>query len=85
MGTIARTLDRDQPLVSHHLRVLKECGILTCRIEGRRSLYRISSTRISTLIADIIEASNRINVLCSETCCAQDGQPEMVRPGTARE
>lgn len=80
VGTIARTLDRDQPLVSHHLRILRECGILTCRVEGRRSLYRISSTRISALISDILEASDRINVLCSETCCAVQDRPGMVRP-----
>ena len=85
VGTISKTLGKDQPLVSHHLRILKECGILTCRIDGRRSLYKISSVRISALIADILEASNRINALCSETCCTQDGQPEVIRPGMVRE
>lgn len=84
VSEIVAALNRDQPLVSHHLRILKECGIVTCRADGRRSLYRISSLRISSLIVDILEASDRINSLCAEEGCCAPEQPstmpaEMVR------
>lgn len=84
VGEIVAALDRDQPLVSHHLRILKECGILTCRADGRRSLYKISSLRISSLIADILEASNRINSLCTEEGRCVPERPGMMRAEMAR-
>ena len=34
-------LDIPQPLVSKHLRVLREVGIVTVRDDGRRRLYRL--------------------------------------------
>ncbi len=84
VGQIAAALERDQPLVSHHLRILKGCGVLACRADGRRSLYRISSTRISSLIADILEASDRINSLCAEDGCCTPARPGMAPAGKIR-
>lgn len=69
VGEIAKMVDRDQPLVSHHLRTLKECGIVSCTANGRRSMYGISSPRLSCLILDIAEAAERMDRLCTEACC----------------
>lgn len=78
VGELSRRLERDQPLVSHHLRVLRECGIVTCRTDGRRSMYSIANAQITALISDIVSVGDRINALCV-SCCA----PETSGGGTA--
>lgn len=63
-------LKKDQPLVSHHLKTLKKCGIVKSREEGKKAMYAISNNHLSELISNIIKASKKIPVLCSdETCC----------------
>ena len=41
VGAIVNDLSLSQPQVSKHLRVLNEVGLVTCRAEGRRRLYRL--------------------------------------------
>jgi DNA-binding transcriptional ArsR family regulator len=41
VGTIVDVLSMSQPTVSKHLRVLCAVGLVTCRAEGRRRLYRL--------------------------------------------
>ena len=41
VGLIVSDLSLSQPQVSKHLRVLSEVGLVTCRAEGRRRLYRL--------------------------------------------
>jgi DNA-binding transcriptional ArsR family regulator len=41
VGQIVNDLSMSQPQVSKHLRVLSEVGLVTCRAEGRRRLYRL--------------------------------------------
>src|SRR5436190_1869003 len=38
-----------QPQVSKHLRVLSEVGLVRCRAEGRRRLYRLEPVRLRPL------------------------------------
>jgi DNA-binding transcriptional ArsR family regulator len=40
VGAIVDALAISQPQVSKHLRVLSEVGLVKCRAEGRRRLYR---------------------------------------------
>ncbi len=67
-GLVSKT-GKDQPLVSHHLKTLRKCGIVKSRDEGKRVMYGISSPQLSALIADITDASKRIPVLCDGECC----------------
>src|SRR5215831_18256880 len=46
VGTIVGDLALSQPQVSKHLRVLSDVGLVTCRAEGRRRLYRLEPTRL---------------------------------------
>src|SRR2546426_10354805 len=46
VGTIVDSLSMSQPQVSKHLRVLSEVGLVTCRAEGRRRLYRLEPARL---------------------------------------
>ncbi len=41
VGAIVSGLAMSQPQVSKHLRVLSEMGLVSCRAEGRRRLYRL--------------------------------------------
>ena len=46
VGAIVSDLSLSQPQVSKHLRVLSEVGLVTCRPEGRRRLYRLEPVRL---------------------------------------
>jgi len=63
-------LKKDQPLMSHHLKTLKKCGIVKSRDEGKKAMYAISNNQLSGLILNITKVSKKIPVLCSDdTCC----------------
>ena len=49
VGEIVSELSMSQPQVSKHLRVLSEVGLVTCRAEGRRRLYRLEPARLRPL------------------------------------
>src|SRR6516162_317554 len=46
VGEIVADLSMSQPQVSKHLRVLSEVGLVTCRADGRRRLYRVAPARL---------------------------------------
>jgi DNA-binding transcriptional ArsR family regulator len=46
VGAIVNELSMSQPQVSKHLRVLSEVGLVSCRAEGRRRLYRLEPARL---------------------------------------
>ena len=49
VGTIVNDLSISQPQVSKHLRVLSEVGLVRCRAEGRRRLYRLDPAHLRPL------------------------------------
>jgi DNA-binding transcriptional ArsR family regulator len=49
VGEIVNYLSMSQPQVSKHLRVLSEVGLVRCRAEGRRRLYRLDAARLRPL------------------------------------
>lgn len=46
VGTLVDDLTMSQPQVSKHLRVLSEVGLVRCRADGRRRLYRLEPQRL---------------------------------------
>ena len=63
-------LKKDQPLVSHHLKTLKTCGIVKSREEGKKAMYTISNSQLSSLISTVTKTSKKIPNLCKdEKCC----------------
>ena len=46
VGLIVTGLSMSQPQVSKHLRVLSEVGLVSCRADGRRRLYRLEPARL---------------------------------------
>src|SRR4051794_11102186 len=49
VGAIVNDLSMSQPQVSKHLRVLTEVGLVRCRAEGRRRLYRLEPEHLRPL------------------------------------
>jgi DNA-binding transcriptional ArsR family regulator len=49
VGAIVNDLSMSQPQVSKHLRVLSEVGLVRCRAEGRRRLYRLEPVHLRPL------------------------------------
>jgi DNA-binding transcriptional ArsR family regulator len=49
VGELVDVLRLTQPQVSKHLRVLNEVGLVTCRAEGRRRLYRLDHEHLRPL------------------------------------
>lgn len=49
VGAIVDDLSMSQPQVSKHLRVLGEVGLVTCRAQGRRRLYRLEPAQLRPL------------------------------------
>src|SRR5262245_9926676 len=49
VGAIVDDLSMSQPQVSKHLRVLSEVGLVSCRAEGRRRLYRLEPAPLRPL------------------------------------
>ncbi len=46
VGEIVDDLSMSQPQVSKHLRVLSEVGLVRCRADGRRRLYRLEPAHL---------------------------------------
>ena len=49
VGAIVIDMSMSQPQVSKHLRVLSEVGLVRCRADGRRRLYRAEPARLRPL------------------------------------
>jgi DNA-binding transcriptional ArsR family regulator len=49
VGAIVNDLSMSQPQVSKHLRVLSEVGLVRCRADGRRRLYRLEAAHLRPL------------------------------------
>jgi len=52
VGELASVLSKEQSLVSHHLRALKECSIVKERQEAQKVYYKLTDTRLARLVID---------------------------------
>ena len=52
VGELAGVLNKEQSLISHHLRALKECNIVKDRQEAQKVYYKITDDRLARLIID---------------------------------
>jgi ArsR family transcriptional regulator len=58
---IVRALKVEQSLVSHHLQLLRKCGLVKCKREGRKIRYRLASKQIAELLEKIDELSQKLD------------------------
>jgi DNA-binding transcriptional ArsR family regulator len=61
VGAIVDEISMPQPQVSRHLRVLGEVGLVRCRSEGRRRLYRLAPEHLQPLHAWVAKYERAIN------------------------
>lgn len=70
VNELVNKLKKDQPLISHHLRALKECNIVKIRENGKMSMYSIANKDIAKLISNIAETSKKMASCCdTPNCC----------------
>jgi DNA-binding transcriptional ArsR family regulator len=63
VGELAGVLKKEQSLISHHLKALKECNIVNERQEAQKVYYKLADARLARLITDS-EALMRELSLC---------------------
>lgn len=61
VNEIIEKLNLEQTLVSFHLKALRNCGLVSSRREGKKSIYRIIDKGIIDILNTINELSKRIN------------------------
>ena len=61
VSDIAAAVDMSSPAVSHHLRNLKQSGLITSRREGKEVLYTLAKTKEATLVHHMIDDIFEIN------------------------
>lgn len=57
---ISAIMEMSSPAVSHHLRILKNSGLIVSRREGKEVYYRASDTEQSSLLHQMIEQIMKI-------------------------
>ena len=69
VGEIAQVLNREQSSVSHHLRAMKECNIVTARQQTQNIYYKLTDTRLAKLIIDSESLMKELSLCQSEGEC----------------
>jgi DNA-binding transcriptional ArsR family regulator len=52
VGELTSVLNKEQSLISHHLRALKECSIVKERQEAQKVYYKLTDARLARLVID---------------------------------
>ena len=72
VNEIAGVLNKEQSLVSHHLKAMKECNIVKDRQEAQKVYYKISDDRLAKLILDIEALMIELSLCkCQEMNCGE--------------
>jgi ArsR family transcriptional regulator len=53
VGDIVELLDKEQSLVSHHLRALKDCRVVDVRQEAQKAYYSLADPMLAELVLKI--------------------------------
>ena len=61
VGAIVSDVSMSQPQVSRHLRVLGDVGLVRCRADGRRRLYRLAPEHLRPLNDWVAKYERAIN------------------------
>jgi DNA-binding transcriptional ArsR family regulator len=82
VGAIVDDLSMSQPQVSKHLRVLSEVGLVRCRAQGRRRLYRLEPEQLRPMHDWVAQYERAINARLDRI---DDYLHELQRPGDDNE
>jgi ArsR family transcriptional regulator len=57
---LVKRLDMSQPLVSHHLRVLRDARLVGVERYGREAVYSLADQRVGHMVADAVRHSKEV-------------------------
>ena len=72
VSEIVKETDLSQPLVSHHLRTLRERGILTTERNGPFIYYRLKNTKLPDALGVFLEIAGKLKGITVKNpmfCC----------------
>jgi len=67
--TIAENMPQDRSVVSRHLNLMQEAGILVCQKENRHMFYDVNGKPFIEKLADITEKIKKCMNDCCPDCC----------------
>ena len=65
---MADILNMSQPAVSHHLRSLRQCGVVRFKKTGKRAVYSISDTRTGHMVRHLLHDITSGNLIPCTVC-----------------
>jgi DNA-binding transcriptional ArsR family regulator len=66
VNDLVSKLKKDQPLISHHLKSLKQCNLVKAREKGKMTMYSLSNKELSRLINDLVKAGEKMAMACCD-------------------
>ncbi len=69
IGTIAQDLPQDRSVISRHLNLMLEVGILTCEKESRHMYYSLNAAEFLNRFTSITDLVRRCVKECGPLCC----------------
>lgn len=69
VNELVSKLKKDQPLISHHLKSLKQCNLVKTRENGKMTMYSLSNKEISRLVNDIAKVGEKMMACCDTQSC----------------
>ena len=67
--TIAENMPQDRSVVSRHLNLMQEAGVLTCQKENRHVFYDVNGQPFLEKLVDITEKIRTCMKECCPDCC----------------
>lgn len=69
IGTIAENMPQDRSVISRHLNLMQEVGILTCEKESRHMYYSVNGRIFLERFINIAELTQKCIDECGPMCC----------------
>ena len=69
IGTIADNMPQDRSVISRHLNLMHEAGILNCEKETRHMFYEINGTAFIDKLENITAQIRQCIAECCPSCC----------------
>ena len=74
VGELAGAVNKEQSLISHHLKALKECNIVKDRQEAQKVYYEIADDRLARFILESEALMKELSLCkCQEVNHEQEG------------
>jgi DNA-binding transcriptional ArsR family regulator len=69
VGDIIQNVQREQSLVSHHLKALKECNIVVARHEAQKIYYSLADPMVAEIVTSSASLLSRLKLCEDGKCC----------------